>query len=88
VPAPVESARTGGSAMTLCDPKPIPIMEMETMARTTATLWRIDDFSPTSGGFWPETENEETFIKPDDRRREARHLWDLWSVGCEFTLCS
>jgi hypothetical protein len=63
-------------------------MAIETMASTRATLWRIDDFSRTSGEFWRETKDEETFIKTDDRRREARHLWDLWSVGCEFTFRS
>jgi hypothetical protein len=60
--------------MTLCDPNPVPIMAIETMARARAALWRIDDFSRTSDEFWRETKDEETFINGDDRRRDALDL--------------
>jgi hypothetical protein len=60
--------------MTLCDPSPVPIMAIETMARARAALWRIDDFSRTSDEFWRETKDEETFINGDDRRRDALDL--------------
>ena len=88
VPVAVASARTGGSAMTFWLPRPIPIMEIETTARTRAILWRIDIFKRTSNGLWRDTKDEETFINGDDRRRDAHHLYDFLSVGSEFTFCS
>ena len=74
--------------MTLCVPRPVPIMAMETTASTRATLWRIDDFSRTSSESWRTAKDEETFINADDRRRGALHLSGLRSVSCEFTFRS